>query len=72
MTAIDYVFLAACVLALALMLIGSKVMRAIFWETVRHPFRPSRIEVHQGQVVIAHTQPVSAEGAQPRSPAGAR
>ena len=71
MTAVDYVFLAVCVLTLGLLLVGSKVLRAIFWETLRHPFRPSRIEIHDGQVVITRTQAVAEEDAQPRSPAEA-
>ncbi len=71
MTINDYVFLGACVLILGLMLFGSKVLRAIFWEILRHPFRPSRIEVHQGQVVVTHPQTLPAEDTQPQSPARA-
>ena len=72
MTAIDYVFLVACLLILGLMLIGSKVVRAILWETLRHSFRPSRIEIHQGQVVITHPPTLPAEDIEPKMPAGAR
>lgn len=71
MTAIDYVFLVGSILTLGLMLIGSKVVRAILWETLRHPFRPSRIEIHQGQLVITHPT-LPAEDTEPKLPAGAR
>jgi hypothetical protein len=71
MTAIDYVFLGAGVLALGLMLIGSNVLRAILWETLRHPLRASRIEVNEGQLTITHPEPIPADDAQPKSPAGA-
>lgn len=72
MTMIDYIFLAVCVLALAIMLIGSKVVRTILWETLRHPLRSSRIEVDQGQIFVNRSQSVPAESVQPPSPAGAR
>ena len=71
MNVVDYVFLAVCGAALALLLIGSKVLRAIFWESLRHPFRASRIEVRDGAVVITRSQPLSEQNTQPRSPAGA-
>jgi hypothetical protein len=55
MSAVDYVFIAGFVVALALMLLCSKVIRAIFWDTVRHPFTPSRVEVYEdGEVRVVH------------------
>ena len=72
MSVIDYVFLAACVLGLALVLICSQVIRAILWESLRHPFRPSRIEIDQGRVVVNRLQSPPATGTQPPTPAGAR
>lgn len=72
MTAVDYAFLLFCVLTLGVMLIGSKVLRAIFWETLRHPFRSSRITVHQDQVVITPSPALPSEDPQSRSTAGAR
>ena len=72
MTMIDYAFLGACLLILALLLVGSKVMRAIFWESVRHPFRTSRIEVRDGKVVVTHPETFPAEDTKRQSPAGAR
>jgi Na+/serine symporter len=71
MTANDYVFLVAGLLILGLMLVVSKVVRAILWETLRHPFRLSHIEVRQGQVVITHTQASATTDAESQSPAGA-
>jgi hypothetical protein len=65
MTEIDYGFLAVAILALAILLAGSKVMRAIFLETIRHPFRASRIECQAGQVTVITAEKES------RSPAGA-
>jgi hypothetical protein len=72
MNTVDYVFLGTGVLILGLMLVGSKVFRAVLWETLRHPFRPSRIEIHHGQVVITHPQSIPTLDSQPRSPSGTR
>ena len=52
MSTIDGIFLAVCVLCLALMLIFSKVIRAIVWESLRHPFTRSRIELHDDYLKI--------------------
>ena len=52
MSTIDGIFLAAGVLSLTLMLIFSKVIRAIVWESLRHPFTHSRIELHDGRLKI--------------------
>jgi hypothetical protein len=71
MNGTDFVILIACVSALATMLVGSKVLRAIFWEIIRHPFRPSRIEIENGQMVVTHPQPLHAEDQGTRSAAGA-
>jgi hypothetical protein len=72
MTAIDYIILGAGVLMLSAMLVGSKVLRAVVWETLRHPFLPSRIEIHDDQVVITHSQGNAGEDAQSKFHAGAR
>lgn len=52
MSTVDSVFLAVCVLSLTLMLTFSKVIRAIVWESLRHPFTRSRIELHDGSMKI--------------------
>lgn len=55
MSIIDYIFIAGFVVALALMLLFSKVIRAIFWDTLRHPFTPSRVEVYDdGEIRVVH------------------
>jgi hypothetical protein len=72
MNATDYVFLAVCVLALAVLVGTSKVLRAILWETLRHPFRPSRIEFQDGQIVVSHPQSIPTGPSQGKSAAGAR
>ena len=71
MTLMDYIFLGVCVLALTVMVLGSKVIRAILWETLRHPFRASRIEIDDGHVLVNHSQAVLAKDVQPQTPAGA-
>lgn len=52
MSIIDYVFLLTFVTALVVMLGCSKVLRAIAWDTVRHPFTRSRIEIIDGKVSV--------------------
>jgi hypothetical protein len=60
MSTVDSIFLAVCILSLALMLIFSKVIRAIVWESLFHPFTRSRIELHDGYIKIWRV--VSKEG----------
>lgn len=38
--------------AIALLLACSRVTRAIFWDTLRHPFRRSRVTIRNGQIVV--------------------
>jgi hypothetical protein len=52
MSTVDSIFLAVCVLSLSFMLIFSKVIRAIAWESLRHPFARSRIEMQDGHLKI--------------------
>ena len=54
MNAIDLVFLAVGVGALTLWLVLDKVARAIVWDSLRHPFTRSRIEVKDGKVRVVH------------------
>jgi hypothetical protein len=67
MSAIDILFLLVGVVALTAMLLFSKVIRAIAWESLRHPFTHSRIEVDGNKVEIH--RPVPSKDDQP---AGAR
>jgi hypothetical protein len=69
MSTIDGIFLAACILSLALMLIFSKVIRAIVWDSLRHPFTRSRIEIKDGKVHVVHLP--SGVARKPDHPAGA-
>jgi hypothetical protein len=72
MSTVDYIFLAGCVAALVLMLACSKVIRAIVWDTIRHPFSKSRIEVRDGEVFVRREGSTQAVQAEPKAPAGAR
>lgn len=54
MNAIDLVFLAVGVAVLTLWLLCDKVARAIVWDSLRHPFTRSRIEVKDGKVHVIH------------------
>jgi hypothetical protein len=71
MTTTDFVFLLLCIISLGIMLVASKVLRAVVWETIRHPFGSSRIEVRQGQIVVSRSQTHHAKDDQPASSAGA-
>jgi hypothetical protein len=54
MNAIDLAFLAVGVAALTVWLLLDKVARAIVWDSLRHPFTRSRIEVKDGKVNVVH------------------
>jgi hypothetical protein len=62
MNAIDLVFLAAGVAVLTVWLLLDKVARAIVWDSLRHPFTPSRIEVKDGKVHVVHLPSEAAQG----------
>ncbi len=72
MSVSDYAFLGVCVVILCVILVTSKVMRAVLWETLRYPFRSSRIDVEQGQIVVSRSQSQPAKDGQPTSHAGAK
>ncbi len=71
MTTIDLVFLIVCIISLGVMLGASKVIRAVVWETLRHPFEPSRVELREGQIVVTRSQYQDVKDDRPASPAGA-
>lgn len=54
MDAIDLVILAVGVAALTIWLLLDKTVRAIVWDSLRHPFTHSRIEVKDGKVHVVH------------------
>lgn len=52
MSAVDIYFFGFDIIVLALMLVLSPIIRAIAWESLRHPFTNSVIEYGDGQVFI--------------------
>jgi hypothetical protein len=49
---VDYGFLILLSVILMSMLTYSKVLRAIVFDTIQHPFQKSRIEIRDGQVIV--------------------
>src|SRR5437879_2189266 len=76
MSTVDCLFLAGFVVVLTAMLASSKVVRAIAWDCLRHPFTPARIEVDGREVRVRRPAPKQPEGAdQPvreQTPSGVR
>lgn len=54
MSTIDLFFLAGGIAFLAAWLLYDKITRAIVWDSLRHPFTRSRIEVEDGKVRVVH------------------
>ena len=54
MSVVDVLFLLFSFVVLTVILACSPVLRAILWDTLRHPFTNSRIEVLDGKVKIHH------------------
>lgn len=54
MSVVDLLFLTFFLLALVVILGCSPALRAVFWDTLRHPFTHSRIEIGDGKVKILH------------------
>jgi len=52
MSLTDLIFFAGASVALTVMLVSSKFIRAIVWETFRHPFTRSHIESHDGKIKV--------------------
>lgn len=54
MSVVDLLFLIFFLIVLIAILAGSRIIRAVLWDTLRHPFTHSRIEVVDGKVKIHH------------------
>jgi hypothetical protein len=54
MAAIDVWFLVAFVAGLTGLLFSSRVIRAIAWDTLRHPFTKATIIVHEDRIEVLH------------------
>lgn len=54
MNPVDFIFLAVWLIALTAMLACSPILRAIVWDTLRHPFTPSRVTCNDGKVQVIH------------------
>jgi hypothetical protein len=52
MKIVDIIFLCLVVLCVVVMLISSKLMRVIVWESLRHPFTHSKIEIRGKRVRV--------------------
>jgi hypothetical protein len=52
MTVTNLVFLGIACFVIVLMLLTSKVIRVIAWETVAHPFTKSKIDVVQDDIKV--------------------
>jgi hypothetical protein len=70
MSVVDLLFLILFLVALLVILASSPVLRAVLWDTLRHPFTHGRVEVRDGQVKIHHE--TSASSSQPTPPVGVR
>ena len=51
---IDLIFIVAFAGAFILIMIRSVYLRAVVWDTFRHPFTASNIEICDGKAVIHH------------------
>ena len=69
MNTIDLLFLLVGMAALTVWLLLDKVARVIVWESLRHPFTRSRIEIRDGKVHVSRLPSGAAKQAD--HPAGA-
>lgn len=73
MSVINLLFLILFLIALLVILASSSVLRAVLWDTLRHPFTHSRVEVRDGQVKVHHEASASSSHTPPPvPPVGAR
>ncbi|HZV06305.1 MAG TPA: hypothetical protein VE999_14595 [Gemmataceae bacterium] len=70
MNTIDLVILAVGIIALTVWLLFDRVARAIVWESLRHPFTRSRIEMRDGKIHVTHLS--SGAARQSDQPSGAK
>ena len=69
---IDYTALAVALVVLALMLACSPVLRALAWESLRHPFVHSTIRVVDGEVQVTREPRKPGKDVDDRAEAGAK
>ena len=70
MTTVDIFFLVVLVASLGIMLLSSPAIRAIAWDTLRHPFTKATITVNDDRIEIRHDTP--ADKASPLTSSGSR
>ena len=70
MTTIDVFFLVVLVAGLGIMLLSSPVIRAIAWDTLRHPFTKATITVNNDRIETRHDPP--SDKASPLTSSGSR
>jgi hypothetical protein len=63
MSTIDILFVAAFAAILLALLAASPVVRAILWDTLRHPFTHARVESDGSQVRVLHLEPPARDSA---------
>ena len=61
MSPVDVLFLAGFASVLGIMLASSRVIRAIAWEALRHPFTKSVITFHKDRIEVRHEPPPANE-----------
>ncbi len=57
MSVVDLFFLAAFIACLGALLLGSPIIRAIAWDTLRHPFTRATILVNEDRIEVRHDLP---------------
>ena len=70
MTTVDVFFLVGLAASLGIMLLSSRVIRAIAWDTIRHPFTKTTITVNDDRIEIRHD--TAADKASPVTSTGSR
>lgn len=65
MSGVDLLFLIIFLVILIVILACSPVLRAVIWDTLRHPFTHSRVEVLDGKVKIHHEASATSSQAPP-------
>ena len=71
MNTVDFIFLVGFFLALSIILTKSPFLRAVVWDTLRHPLTRSRIEIRENKVIVHHlteAEPFSPPPPTPKSP----
>lgn len=61
MNPIDLIFLALFLAILVVLLVGSRVIRAIAWDSIRHPFTRGRIMITDDEIKILRDENAASE-----------